>query len=66
MPGTEVDPCGDEADFEVGVGALWFQFLGGDVEGTVYGEYGWDGEELFQAGVAVEVEALEVREVIRA
>ena len=63
---TEVDPCGDEADFKVRVSTLWLQFLGGDVEGTVYGEYGWYSEELFQAGVAVEVEALEVRKVIRA
>jgi hypothetical protein len=32
----EIDPYGNEADFQVGVGALREHFLRGDMEGTVY------------------------------
>jgi hypothetical protein len=32
----KVDPYGNEADFEVGVGALREQFLRGNMERTVY------------------------------
>jgi len=50
----------------VGIGTLWQQFLGGDVERAVYGEYGWDDEHLVQTGMTVEVEAFQVWEVMPA
>jgi hypothetical protein len=62
----EADAGSDEAELNVGVVALRKQLLCGYVQGTVDSEYGWQYEELFQAGVAVEVEAPQVREMIPA
>jgi hypothetical protein len=62
----KADTGGNEAELYVGVAALWQELLGGDVQATVYGENRREQEQLFDAGVAVKVEAPEVRDLIAA
>ena len=60
----EADAGSDEAELYMGIVPLRKELLGRDVQGTVYRKDGRDHEQFFNAGVAVEMEALKVRELI--
>jgi len=63
VPG-KADAGGDKTQLYMGVGALWQQLLGGDVQGTVCRENGLFHKELFNAGVFIKVKAAEVGKAI--
>jgi hypothetical protein len=62
----EADAGGYEAELYVGVVTLRKKLLGRDMQGATGGEYGLFNKELFNAGMAVKAEAMEIWKMIPA